>query len=88
VTYDGPVAFGADGVFYPAGDDGPDLDRPLFWDAAAGGYRDRTDDDPTHLEAYHVGHVELLFEDASVIDVTPAEAQAVRATLAELRAEP
>lgn len=87
-TYEGAVAFGSDGVHYPATDDGHhDTDRPLFYDAEAGGYRDKADDDPSHFEAYHQNHADLEFEDGSTISVTEAEAEAIKEKLAEMRGE-
>ena len=85
--FKGPVVFGSDGVHYPATDDGPDLTRPLFFDADIDGYRDRKDTDPGHFDAYHVNHLELQFADESVIDVSESEAGAVRELLTDLRGE-
>lgn len=98
-VYKGPVVFvhphdehgwleadGTQGVHYPVGDDGhADMGRPLFWDAEAGSYRDKTDGDPSHHEAYHLNHVEFEFPGEGPITVSETEAAAVKRLLDDLR---
>jgi hypothetical protein len=57
-AYTGPVAF-VQGVHYPAGDDGPDLSRPLRWDPEAGGYRAADDGEPLHNDVNHGRDLEI-----------------------------
>ncbi len=82
-----PVGDGSQGVHYPVGDDGgPDFTRPLFWDAEAASYRDKTDADPSHFEAYHQNHVDIIPEGGGEpITVTDEEADAIRKMLEERR---
>lgn len=94
--YKGPVAFvhppgtaGTEGVHYPVGDDDhPDLSRPLFWDGDAQSYRDKTNDDPSHFEAYHVDHVDLVPETGGEpVPVTDEEMAVVQKVLDEMRSQ-
>lgn len=95
-TYKGPVVFvhphddngvvvgdGAQGCHYPVDEDGhADMSRPLFWDADKAAYRDKTDTDPTHFDAYHQNHVELQIG-GETIGVSDEDAEAVKKFLAD-----
>lgn len=75
------------GCHYPVGEDGhADFSRPLFWDAEAGHYRDKTDEDPSHMDAYHRNHVELDLG-GETVRVPDDEAAAVKEFLASRRAD-
>lgn len=94
--YTGPVAFahppgtdGTQGEHYAVGDDDQaDYSRPLFWDAEKGYYRDKKPDDPSHFEAYHVDHRDLVPEaGGEPVPVTDEEMAVVQKVLDEMRGE-
>ncbi len=92
-SYKGPTVFvhpdgsGTQGVHYPVGEDGhADLSRPLFWDNGKGQYRDKEDGDPSHFEAYHVDHTDIIPEGGGdSVTVTDEEMAAVQKVLDEIR---